>query len=278
VSATLQTALYLGAVLLLGAGVFHHLVGAALASGMTRSLQRGAWAGALLIAAASLGDLAWNTVQLLGRPDAAFFLEYTLYTNHGRTALLRLGLVGLALAVTLRPGRRRCWLLPLGAGVLTTFSVLSHGAAMHGAPALLADLAHLGAATLWGGAILYTALSPAWRGARADPALVGTMARVSRVGLGSVLLLSATGAYAARLHLASPDDLVGAPYGRALLVKLALVGVILGVAALNRWWLLPALQRGRTQPLGRALKLEALLLIAVFSATGVLTTRPLPHL
>lgn len=277
--ATLQTALYLGAVLLLGAGVFRHLVGPALASGITRSLRRGAWAGALLIVAASLGNLAWNTVQLLGRPDAAFFLEYTLYTNHGRITLLRFALVGLALAVTLRAGQRRRWLLlPLGAGVLTTLSVLSHGAAMHGAPALLADLAHLGAATLWGGAILYTALSPAWRGARADPALVGTMARVSRVGLGSVLLLSATGVYAARLHLSSLDDLVGAPYGRALLVKLALVGVILGVAALNRWWLLPTLQRGRTQPLGHALKLEALLLITVFSATGVLTTRPLPHL
>ena len=60
-------------------------------------------------------------------------------------------------------------------------------------------------------------------------------------------------------------------------LKLALVGTILAVAALNRWWLLPALKRGETRRLGRTMKLEALLLIAVFAATGLLTTRPLPH-
>lgn len=58
-----------------------------------------------------------------------------------------------------------------------------------------------------------------------------------------------------------------------------LVGVILAVAALNRWWLLPALTpRGQTQPLGRVLKLEAALLLTVFAATGLLTTQPLPHI
>lgn len=278
-SATLKTALYLGAVLLLGAGVFRHLVSPALAPGLRHTLRYGAWLGALLLVAASLGELAWNTVRLLGRPDAAFFLEYTRYTNHGRTTLIRLGLVGLTLAVTLRSGRRRRWLLlPLGLGLLTTFSALSHGAAMHGAPALFADLAHLSAAVLWGGAILYTALTPAWRDERAGTALVAAMSSVSKIGLGSVALLSATGVYTALLHLGRPDELVTTGYGQTLLLKLALVGVILAVAALNRWWLLPALtRRGQTQPLGGVMKLEATLLLTVFAATGLLTTQPLPH-
>lgn len=110
-SATLKTALYLGAVLLLGAGVFHHLVSPALAPGLRRTLRRGTWLGALLLVTASLGELAWNTVRLLGRPDAAFLLEYTLHTNHGRTTLVRLGVVSVLLAVTLRGGRRIRWLL-----------------------------------------------------------------------------------------------------------------------------------------------------------------------
>lgn len=282
----------------MGAGVFRRYVGPELAPVMVRTLKLGAWVGAGVLAVASLGDLAWNVTRLLGRWDASFVGEYTLYTRHGRTTLIRLGLTGTLLAVSLksvllkpaslkpaslkpvslRPVRFSRWLLAaLGLGLLATFSFLSHAATMHGPPALLADLVHFTAATLWGGAVLYTALSPAWRHEPAHADLSRTMGRVSSLGLWCVVLLMATGVYASLLHLTRPAELTTTPYGLALVLKLALVGIILALAGFNRWWLLPALKQGKTRRLGQMLRLEAILLLAVFAATGVLTTRPLPH-
>lgn len=133
------------------------------------------------------------------------------------------------------------------------------------------------AATLWGGAVFYSALLPAWGRGEASAELVRVLDRVSSLGLACTLLLTMTGVYASLLHLARPAELTGTPYGLALTLKLALVGTILLIAGLNRWWLLPALRRGHSRGLGQALRLEALLLVGVFAATGLLTTRPLPH-
>jgi len=265
-------------VLLLGAGVFRGYVGTELAPTITRTLRLGALLGAALLLVTSAADVTWKVTQLLGRFDGAFILEYVWSTNHGRITLVRLVLAVAILALISKPSRLSLWTSSLmGLGLLGTFSFLSHAAAMHGAPALLADLAHFTAATLWGSAVLYTALSPAWRYAPADAALTKTMGRLSSLGLWCVLLLGATGVYASVLHLTRPAELTTTPYGLALVLKLALVGMILTLAGFNRWWLLPALKRGKTQRLGQMLRLEAALLITVFAATGVLTTRPLPH-
>lgn len=273
----LKTALYLGAVLLLGAGVFRYL-GPELAPTMARTLRRGVLLGGLLLIATSVGDVTWTVTQLLGRWDTAFVWEYTLYTRHGRLALVRIALVAALLILSLRPRAVRPWLFSLvSLSILATFSFLSHAAVMHGAPAALADVLHFTAATLWGGAVLYAALSPVWAHEPASVALMALMARVSSLGLGCVLLLTATGVYASLLHLSRPAELTTTPYGLALVFKLTLVGTILLLAALNRWWLLPALKRGKTRRLGRMMKLEAFLLLTVFAATGLLTTRPLPH-
>ncbi len=241
----------------------------------------GALLGAALLVGASAADVTWTVTQLLGRFDPAFILKYLWSTNHGRATLVRVvATIFVMVFIVVGPNPKLhksvMWLLvPVGLGLLGTFSFLSHAATMHGPPALLADLAHLTAATLWGGAVLYTALSPLGR--REPAALTGTMGRLSRLGLGCVLLLSATGVYASVLHLARPTELTTTPYGLALVLKLILVGIVLSIAALNRWWLLPALERGETRRMGQLLKLEAALLIAVFAATGILTTRPLPH-
>lgn len=286
IDAAFRTALYLGAVLLLGAGVFRRFVGPELALQMRRTLRFGTIFGALLLIFSSIGDVIWRITALLGRFDGGFILEYTLATHHGRATLVRLGLVIVVLVSSLKRRQNLEWLsgglFALSAlGMLGTFSFLSHAATLHGPPALLADLMHFSAATLWGGAVFYVSLSPAWQheptDEPADEVLVTTMKRVSSLGLFCVLLLAATGLYATLLHLGQPAQLVTTPYGLALTVKLALVGIILGIAALNRWWFLPALHRGETRRLGQMLKLEAFILIVVFAATGLLTTRAPPH-
>lgn len=93
----------------------------------------------------------------------------------------------------------------------------------------------------------------------------------------SVVLLLASGLYASLLHLQDPPTFVASPYGRALAVKLGLVSMIVGLAGVNRFWLLPRFVARGADGLRTALRVELLLLAAVFVATGVLTTSPLPH-
>ena len=267
-SAALKTAAYLGVVLLLGAGVFRLVIGPELALTMRRSLRVGAVLGAILIIVIGLADVSWTVFRLVARFDPALTLEYFYTTNHGRATLLRFALT--PVLVTLVLGKRR----PSGPlfavtslGVLGTFSYLSHAAVQHGAAALLSDLGHFAAAALWGGAVLYTALSPAWGDPAQREALTRAVQRASSAGLASVLL-TATGVYAGVLHLEAPVMLTTTPYGRLLSLKLSLVAIILGLAAFNRWVYLPALtERGATRGFARVMRLEALLL----------TTSPLPH-
>lgn len=125
--------------------------------------------------------------------------------------------------------------------------------------------------------MLFAALG--WRGL--GEARLGVLGRVSRIGLWSVLLLVATGVYASALHIERPEVLVTTRYGWSLLGKVALVGLTLALAALNRWHFLPRLRRGNSATLthrfGAVLLAEAGLLLAIFAVTGVLTTSPLPH-
>ena len=59
-------------------------------------------------------------------------------------------------------------------------------------------------------------------------------------------------------------------------VKVGLALLTVGLAGLNRFWLLPTFGWGRGG-LPTALRAETVVLIAVFVATGVLSTSPLPH-
>jgi putative copper resistance protein D len=71
-------------------------------------------------------------------------------------------------------------------------------------------------------------------------------------------------------------QLVGDPYGRALLAKLALFAAMLALAAANRWHLAPALRRepGRTglAALRRSITAESLAGIGVLALVAWLGT------
>lgn len=292
-SALVRGASFLGLFLLIGAGVFRFVLAPAKRpDAANRAARRWVWAGAGLVAVCGFLDLYLTLRAVVGPVGGSLLVDYAGASRHGRATVLRAGSAlgvaawtSAALAPTgLGRGQRRVrsgagtLLWALGSlAVLAGFSTVAHAAAAPGWAPVPADLLHLIAATVWGGAVVATAFLPIWT--HGDPNIVlAAMGRVSRLGLAAVILLFATGVYSASLHLHSPEALTGSRYGGALVAKVSLVLATLALAALQRWRFLPRLKRfGATRPLRLALRVEALLLLGVLALTAVLTTSPLPH-
>lgn len=121
----------------------------------------------------------------------------------------------------------------LGLGLLATFTYAGHARTGMQVPgAVIADLAHLAAFSLWFGGLVVlvtVVLRPE------DPsALEPAVSRFSTVALGAVVVLVGSGSYQGWRQVGSFGALKDTTYGRLLLVKIALVGVIVLAAALTR--------------------------------------------
>ncbi|PBC62706.1 hypothetical protein BKI49_17710 [Streptomyces sp. Tue6028] len=135
------------------------------------------------------------------------------------------------------PGRERAvvvlgGLLTLGLAV--TWAVAEHASAGIQVPAaMVSSVLHLLAMAVWLGGL--TALLLALhRPAEHLPRTV--VARFSRLALGSVAVLAATGLYQSWRGLGSWDALTSTSYGRLLVVKLCAVLLLLAGAAYSRRW------------------------------------------
>jgi putative copper export protein/mono/diheme cytochrome c family protein len=148
-------------------------------------------------------------------------------------------------------GRHSGWLFVgsvgglLSAIVLGSLALAGHGADDTGSAGvwhLGADILHLLAAGGWLGAliplvfVLRQARKPDWL-----PIAQQATLRFSTLGLVTVATLIATGLVNTWYLVGSPPTLVGTPYGRLLLVKLALFAAMLSLAAVNRVRLTPRL-------------------------------------
>lgn len=247
--------------------------------------------------------LAQQTALAEGRAgaalEAAALARFALQTQGGLVWLARHGLLVLAVAFVVlatRPRDGADWIAARGEPALLTGTALvllgvsGHAIAVEpgGARAVAVDAAHLLAAGLWVGglaplaALLVAAAHEA--GADARPYAVLAARRFSRLALGAMVTLIATGAANAIVHVGSLAALVGTSYGRLLLAKLLLLAPILGLAACGRR-LLPAFAgdgaavgRPAMRRLAGLVSAEAalaLLLLAVVAAMG--TTPPARH-
>ncbi len=266
----LRAALYLGVFMLLGAGVFARYVGPEAARGQRWRLWYMLSTGFLLSVAASLYGV-YHLTWMLG--DTSLAGSYLLETRPGQYTLARLVLLVCLLALSLGWFRWDRWIYPwLGLGLMITVSVTGH-AGSASALRLLADLLHLGFGVVWAGGLL--ALAVVWPGTRFEP-VVRAIRRLSKLGLVSVALVSLMGGYLSWHMLGGLANLWSSVYGQRLLLKLALVVLVLGLAAVNRFWLMPRLAAKRTRGL-HTVSLEALLIFGVLLASGYLsTTEPPP--
>ena len=88
-----------------------------------------------------------------------------------------------------------------------------------------------------------------------------------------LLLLFAAGLILALALFNTPGELISTPYGVTLLIKLGLVGMLLLVAAGNRFVLVPRMLAGvGADNLARAIRLEIIIAAAILAVTSYLAT------
>ena len=185
-------------------------------------------------------------------------------------------------STALRRPPRVTWvpLLP-AAALLGAVSLASHSAGRGWALGTV-DWLHLAAAALWIGglaALLRLLRAAGDRRAELAAALLTRFSRLAGIALGTLVL---TGLVAAWAIVPSVRALPTAPYGHALLLKIALVLPLAALAAVNHFLLRPALRNAqRRHPavrwLARSVGGELVLAAIVVLVAAALTITPPPE-
>lgn len=141
--------------------------------------------------------------------------------------------------------------LILGAILFIAISMSSHASAVSNSLliyAVLADWLHLLAAALWVGGMMYiaTIYLPVLKSKlvieRAH-SLITLLPYFTPLAITGVVVMAITGPFSATIHLTSWLQLFNTAYGRALTVKILLVGVLLITSAIHVFWLRPRLAK-----------------------------------
>ena len=197
-----------------------------------------------------------------------------LWTTPVGTALL-LRLVGLcSLIAGLFLGRFGVWVSVFG-GIIAIWS-FDHVGHVSGRDATLLDIAltlHLVAVALWIGVLTPLKRLASSSATYALAADVGH--RFGVVASVTVPVLIIVGGYMGYQLVGSFPALIGTGYGQALIIKVLLVGLLLGLAAANKLRFIPALRSGdpaAASHLSNSISVEWLVVLAVLGTTAVLTT------
>ncbi|MGC2202161.1 MAG: copper homeostasis membrane protein CopD [Stellaceae bacterium] len=248
--------------------------------------------GAIVALLSALSLLLAVTANMAGSAAAALdpkTISTVLFnTGFGHVWCWRLLFAFLLIGACLAPlGRRRVpAILVLSLLLLVSLGWVGHAVEGQGLARLvhqINQMVHLLAAGLWlGGLVPLTwllgrARSPsgaAWISVARD-----VVPRFSHMGYAAVALLAATGAINTLFLVGSVEALAGTPYGRLLCLKILLFFVMVVLALINRFRLLPRLRR-EPQPsapiamLARSVLFEQALGFAVLSVVSVLGTWP----
>jgi copper transport protein len=253
-----------------------------------------ALAGLALVA---LGELYVQADQIggLGRIDDVLKTDWGTRWVQRQITLAGMA-VSLAAAYLLADkGRER--LATASIGVVTALAVLyallialvSHGDSIPGAFwAVAADTAHIIAAAVWVGMLVQLLLFLFWlRGDIPDGAKrqiqAGHLARFGTIAATSVVVLLGTGVANAAAQIPDWSSFYDTAYGRALLLKLGIMAVLLLAAAVNAFYLRPRMVEDSdeglpTEELRRrmtiAVRVELGLGLAVLLAAAVLVLYP----
>jgi putative copper export protein len=183
-------------------------------------------------------------------------------------------------AVAWIPGRTRlrAWLIALiGAALLALWALISH-AFDYGRLAVALYVVHEAGAGLWAGALLGLVLMTA-DGKIQRPAATRIVHRVSRLAGWCVAALVVSGVYIAYRSLGlSLNHLLYSAYGRTLIVKVGVFGILVALGGYNRYRLMPRFNAASVRgELMRSVRVECLLIAGVFVLAVVLANTPPTH-
>ena len=139
----------------------------------------------------------------------------------------------------------------LASALLIAITMSGHAAAVSPnivSYAIVIDWLHLLAASLWVGGMMYIATNylPVLRRLQIPQqarSLVTVLPYFSPLAIAGVLIMAVTGPFNAAFHLTSWQQFLSTAYGRALLVKIALVGGLLITSAIHVGLLRPRLKK-----------------------------------
>jgi copper transport protein len=191
------------------------------------------------------------------------------------------GALAIVVATLLSGGPGRATLLAAGAlAAIASLPLTGHAVTAHPAAAAKAALAAHGlAAAFWVGSLAALLAVMSVRSS-SDTAAAAVLRRFSRWGALAVLTLVIAGSSFVLLQLDSLAALFGSRYGWLIVCKMVLLLALVLLAVLNRFGLLPMLERGAGSA-GRRLRwsigAEVALVVCVVGATAVLVHTPPPR-
>ncbi|SCL34603.1 copper transport protein [Micromonospora pallida] len=240
--------------------------------------SRMAWTGLALVAVGTVLGV-WAQVPYtagggLFEVDGAG-LRDVLGSDFGLAHLVRLGLLAASIFL-LRPvltgggGRAdRVILAILGGATLFTWPLAGHPAASPAPPlSVFVDAVHLGSMAVWLGGL---AVLAGFLLRRAEEHELDAILPIwSRWATLAVVALLLAGTVNALIEVGSPGALVDTLYGQLLIAKIALFGLVVGVAAVSRTLVRRWREAARPRPLRRALWLELAVAAVVLGITATL--------
>ena len=210
-------------------------------------------------------------------------VDSVLQTRFGEAFLWQLGLAaviapGAFLASRSRNSTLGLLVLVPAVLLLPTLSAAGH-ARTSGTLALIADVVHIAAASMWVGGLAFTVLALLLAGADRWPLASRAVPVFSILAVGSVVVLIIAGTVRGYEEVKAFHGLWDTTYGKLLLFKIGLVLPLLALGAYNNRFAVPRLKRQIASALEqrrflRAAGVELAIMAAIVGVTAVLVTEP----
>lgn len=244
-------------------------------------------AGLLISLAGMLALTATMQGIAIGDLDASMLLFMAVETEVGRAWIVRMLVLALATVVAIQRDRYP-FAAAIGLSVASAIALASlvwsgHAAAgesLAGTIHRLSDALHLIAAGVWIGAIaafLILLRPTADNGRQTRLALAArSLDHFAPIGTICVTVIAATGLVNVEMivGIAQTGRVLATPYGTLLIAKLVLFALMLGLAALNRWRLTPALAAtagdASARAIRRSLMVEGLAAASILALVAIL--------
>lgn len=217
--------------------------------------------GLAFMIAGSMVELLSRTAEMSGEPFPAFFsaLPTVLFrTHYGVVWITRIGaLLLLALLKTAERYREKpvFLLLMLSLMLLVAMTASASGHASDAGDFSLPEIMdwlHLLAASVWGGGLMVLSVSvlpDLMNRQEANAALIARVAgRFSAIAGFAVGIVAITALYNAWKYVGGIHNLIGAPYGWAIVAKIVLFFILVNLGGFNRYLSVPLLQEWAGAP------------------------------